>query len=590
MNPPVNGPSKGTDTLGSALLAPTAASDPINMCTPGNSAISSNSISTITAPIAVGNSSSNSSTAVGPIVNASVRPKSLDDVGQEAYSPWDMPPIIQPVTSTPDARIASGLKGFSNFNPTWPHFRSKPHPTISVPVTPISFSRPSFDMAAPSTPPRNSSYSNAEDSDNAMCTPTFGSAGSSYSRRNSAVSVMALDTPPPLSLMDLESSSSSSLPVSSFGLGVGHGSSTHGHLSRSLESSLTSGSHGYPFPPFGVRHEAPSGISRRSSRANSVSMDSRHVRKPSEDTNMSDGGNNSGSERSRRHSPAVVPFERSVRRSALFPKPKGLLKVFSQLEVFYMRFIWSMMFVIGALILNDFQRQQEEYDKQYQIHQLQHLAQLQQQHHQQQKQQGQQPPLHSHPLQATLSMPDSQEPEGPESSSYLVNSTLMSSMPSSPLQAPMVTRSKRKSSTCEERFDPYHSSHLKRRAVSPSIGPIISHRRSPSSSPARHLAGHSRSKIAALPSPSGTGSFFRHGIGPLGAVSSGSHSGIHGGALDNSSATGDDGMITSRTNSSGVLIGTTSNGSNISSNLNLQHTSRSFSELSLDIPKGHAHS
>jgi hypothetical protein len=56
---------------------------------------------------------------------------------------------------------------------------------------------------------------------------------------------------------------------------------------------------------------------RRSSRANSVSMESRHARKPSEDTNMSDGGNNSGSERSRRHSPAVVPFERSVRRSAL---------------------------------------------------------------------------------------------------------------------------------------------------------------------------------------------------------------------------------------------------------------------------------
>ncbi|KAG0037024.1 hypothetical protein BGZ82_003272 [Podila clonocystis] len=52
-------------------------------------------------------------------------------------------------------------------------------------------------------------------------------------------------------------------------------------------------------------------------------MESRHVRKPSEDTNMSDGGNNSGSERSRRHSPAVVPFERSVRRSALLAFSKS---------------------------------------------------------------------------------------------------------------------------------------------------------------------------------------------------------------------------------------------------------------------------
>jgi hypothetical protein len=66
-----------------------------------------------------------------------------------------------------------------------------------------------------------------------------------------------------------------------------------------------------------MRYDAPGCLSRRSSRANSISMESRHARKPSEDACMSDGGNNSGSERSRRHSPAVVTFERSVRRSAL---------------------------------------------------------------------------------------------------------------------------------------------------------------------------------------------------------------------------------------------------------------------------------
>ncbi|KAF9899700.1 hypothetical protein EC991_008440, partial [Linnemannia zychae] len=61
--------------------------------------------------------------------------------------------------------------------------------------------------------------------------------------------------------------------------------------------------------------------------------------------------------------------------------------------------------------------------------------------------------------------------------SYLAQYSSMVSSPSSPLLAPMTARSKRKSSTCEERFDPYHSIHLKRRAVSPSIGPLVSHRR-----------------------------------------------------------------------------------------------------------------
>lgn len=235
---------------------------------------------------------------------------------QESYSPWDMPPIIQPATSNADTRPSAGCKGFSTLNTTWPHFRSKPHPTISVPATPTTLaSRSNFDMAAPSTPP-HSSFSNPDDSDNAMVTPTFGSSNSSYSRRNSAISVMALDTPPPLSLMDLESSSGSSLSGLSFGSsGLGHG--LPGPSLRPGESVFHGNGHGYPFPLFGMRNEVTHSISRRSSRTNSVSMESRHVRKPSEDTNMSDGGNNSGSERSRRHSPAVVPFERSVRRSAL---------------------------------------------------------------------------------------------------------------------------------------------------------------------------------------------------------------------------------------------------------------------------------
>ncbi|KAF9109835.1 hypothetical protein BGX27_007135 [Mortierella sp. AM989] len=547
--------------------------------------------------------------------------KPLDDTIQETYSPWDMPPIIHPVSSNQDTRGGSGLKGFGNLNSTFPHFRSKPHPTISVPITPTSLSRPSFDMAAPSTPPRGSAYSNPEDSDNAMCTPTFGSSNSNSSRRNSAVSVMALDTPPPLSLMDLESSSSSSsLPGLSFGSGSGHSLINNGPMARSLDSGFIGG---YPFPSFGMRHDASSSFSRRSSRANSVSMESRHVRKPSEDTNMSDGGNNSGSERSRRHSPAVVPFERSVRRSALLPKPKGLLKVFSQLEeeVHHNRHEYdherettqvrkgageepsvalmetggaastrlgtSPLYPSGSIRrqsmsrlnpeqeLNDFQRQQEEYDKLYQLQQ-QHLAQFQ--HHQQQQ----------HPIQVASPMQESSELDNP---SYIAHPAPIATMPSSPLQAQIVTRSKRKSSTCEERFDPYHSSHLKRRAVSPSIGPMVSHRRSPSGSPARHLPGHSRSKIAALPSPSGTGSFFRHGHGPLGGGSTNSALSIHGSSTLESSGTTSHNMNISNRNhdNSNNINREGTSAPSVSSTVNLQHTSRSFSELSLGIPESHAH-
>ncbi|KAF9198560.1 hypothetical protein BGZ49_000592 [Haplosporangium sp. Z 27] len=539
-----------------------------------------------------------------------------------------MPPIIQPVSTSPDTRGNSGLKGFANLNSTWPHFRSKPHPTISVPIAPTSHSRPSFDMAAPSTPPRSSaSYSNTEDYDNAMCTPTFGSSNSNYSRRNSAVSVMALDTPPPLSLMDLESAAS--LSGSNFGSSLAHNSSSSAPMARSLDSGFSSG---YPFPSFGMRHDVTSSFSRRSSRANSFSMDSRHVRKASEDTNMSDGGNNSGSERSRRHSPAVVPFERSVRRSALLPKPKGLLKVFSQLEeeIHHNRHEYdherettqvrkgageesnvSLMETGGAAStrsdptqlyqgnirrqsmsrlnpeqeLNDFQRQQEEYDKLYQL-QLQHLA-LQ---HQQQQQQQQQQQSHPHPLQPISLMQDPGELDNLGCLSYITHTASVASTPSSPLQAPMISKSKRKSSTCEERFDPYHSSHLKRRAVSPSIGPMTSHRRSPSSSPARHFSGHSRSKIAALPSPSGTGSFFRHGYGSIGSGSINSTS--IGGKLESGGASGHDmslGSQSGNSDSSNSVSNGNTDMSSASSTLNLQHTSRSFSELSLGIPESHAH-
>ncbi|KAF9279611.1 hypothetical protein BGZ88_012658 [Linnemannia elongata] len=532
---------------------------------------------------------------------------------QESYSPWDMPPIIQPVSSSVESRTNTGLKGFSNTNTTWPLFRSKPHPTISVPVTPASLSRSNFDMAAPSTPPRNSAYSNADDSDNAMCTPTFGSG--SYSRRNSAISAMALDTPPPLSLMDLESSSSHS--GSSFGSTAGPGSGSQGLLIRSSEGGFSGINHGYPFPLFSMRGDISNTLSRRSSRANSVSMESRHVRKPSEDTNMSDGGNNSGSERSRRHSPAVVPYERSVRRSALLPKPKGLLKVFSQLEeeahhnrheydherettqvrkgngtesgptlmdtggVTIPRHGTPPLHLLGNMRrpstsrlnpeqeLHDFQRQQEEFDKIYQLQQLQQLSQATTHAETQ---------AHPHPLQAMLPVQEPQNMEGPVHPSYLAQYTSMASSPSSPLLAPMSTRSKRKSSTCEERFDPYHSIHLKRRAVSPSIGPLVSHRRSPSSSPARHLTGHSRSKIASLPSPSGTGSFFRHGHGSFGMVAPGMHGGIHPtGNGHGSTTTGD--SIT------GDGLPSNNSSSTISTTLNLQHTSRSFSELSLGMPK-----
>ncbi|KAF8927628.1 hypothetical protein BGZ58_010276 [Dissophora ornata] len=314
MTPAASGDPKGGDSLDNARLDPASTN--------------TTSLSTTGARPSLLGTTPDSADSNNNSTSADSR-KAIGNTAQQTYSPWDMPPIIQPVVLTSDTRIIQGLKGFSNLNSTWPHFRSKPHPTISVPVTPTALSRSAFDMAAPSTPPRSSAYSNAEDSDNAMCTPTF---GSNYSRRNSAVSVMALDTPPPLSLMDLESTSSSSLSGSSFGSGSGLGLSHHGHMSRPAEHGFSGINHSYPFPPFGMRHDATGGLSRRSSRANSVSMESRHVRKYSEDTCMSDGGNNSGSERSRRHSPAVVSFERSVRRSALLPKPKGLLKVFSQLE------------------------------------------------------------------------------------------------------------------------------------------------------------------------------------------------------------------------------------------------------------------
>ncbi|CAO3564509.1 unnamed protein product [Mortierella alpina] len=561
--------------------------------------------------------------------NSRVAPlgKRLEDAPQESYSPWDMPPIIQPVTSLAETRSSavSGLKGFSNTTTTWPHFRSKPHPTLSVPITPTTHSRSSFDMAAPSTPPRSSTYSNAEDYDNAMCTPTFES-GSSYSRRNSTVSVMALDTPPPLSLMDLESSSSQS--GSSFGSAAGVGQPAGSSLSRLNESGYGGSNHGYPFPLFGMRNDTGYGISRRSSRTNSFSMDSRHVRKPSEDTHMSDGGNQSGSERSRRHSPAVVPFERSVRRSALLPKPKGLLKVFSQLEeeVHHNRHEYdherettqvrkgteeesnvASMDTSGATTnrlteppahlagsmrrqstsrlnpdneLNNFLRHQEEYDKIYQLQQLQHHSGLQQLQH-----------THPHPLQSSTPMQDLQGLDSPTTSPFLAHGLSVASSPSSPLLAPIIARaSKRKSSTCEERFEPYHSSHLKRRAVSPSIGPMVSHRRSPSGSPARHLAGQSRSKIGPLPSPSGTGSFFRHGHGPLGV---GSTAGLGpgpvggGAALSGVGATSED-LSRSAANGSGSGNNTgvcSAQGPSMSSTLNLQHTSRSFSELSLGMPK-----
>ncbi|KAG0044939.1 hypothetical protein BGZ83_009775 [Gryganskiella cystojenkinii] len=575
-----------------------------------------------------------------------------------SYSPWDMPPIIQPVTNNnnnniatgtggasagtgpaQEHRLGSGLKGFSsNLNSTWPHFRSKPHPTISVPITPTNLSRSFFEMGTPSTPPRSSTFSAAEDSDNAMCTPTFGSNHSSGSRRNSAVSVMALDTPPPLSLMDLESSSSSSLPSgSSFGSLSGMAGSSGSGSSGGLGSLARHGSDlhqyggnnnsnlGYPFPLFGMRHDPAHGFSRRSSRTNSFSMESRHVRKPSEDTNMSDGGNNSGSERGRRHSPAVTPYDRNVGRSTLLPKPKGLLKVFSQLEeeAHHNRHEYdherettqvrkgapgdkdvTLMDTTGATAsrpetppphglrnarrpstssrlnpeqeLISFQQQQEEYDKLYRLYSSQH------------------------PLQANLPVPEPASLDTSSSSSATTNSnnnsfgsqgsqgSQVSSLPSSPLLAGTVTRSKRKPSTCEDRFDPYHSSHLKRRAVSPSIGPTRS-RRSPSSSPARgHLSSHSRSKISALPSPSGTGSFFRHGLGPGHGqglqLSNHSLSGLHGGPLSLSHPN-----LNTVGESLRDATGENSNASiGAQSALSLQHTSRSFSELSLGLPKDHS--
>ncbi|KAI8361892.1 hypothetical protein B0O80DRAFT_88782 [Mortierella sp. GBAus27b] len=611
LTPAAGGPSEGDDSQNRTLLNLASANGESMSATGAHPALLGAATNVIDSDSNTGGSSSSTNT------------KALGATTQESYSPWDMPPIIQPVASNPETRPLSGLKGFSNLGTTttWPHFRSKPHPTISVPPATVALPRSGFDAAAPSTP-RSAAFSNPEDSDNAMCTPTFGSS-SNISRRNSSVSVMALDTPPPFSLMDMESSSS--LSGSSFGSGLGSGSGAQGSMSRSMDSGFGGINHGYPFPLFSMRHDVSGGLSRRSSRANSISMESRHVRKLSEDACMSDGGNNSGSERSRRHSPAVVSFERSVRRSALLPKPKGLLKVFTQLEeeIHHNRHeydhereitqVWkdpgegpnmSTMETDGTRQgappvysrgasrrpssssrlnpeqeLDLFQRQQGgEYDKVYQVQQPQHPhgqpEQVQQQEHQAL-------PLSPLPLQMPSPMQDTHDLDGSASSSFAShNSSIAMAHPS--LQAPIVTRAKRKSSTCEERFDPYHSNQLKRRAVSPSIGPMISHRRSPSSSPARHIAGHSRSKVTALPSPSGTGTFFRHNHG-LGGSTLGSTSGTHS-AMESAGASGDEMSVSSRS-SSGTTTNGSGNGAVVSSTLNLQNTSRSFSELSLDSYK-----
>ncbi|KAF9279654.1 hypothetical protein BGZ68_007790 [Mortierella alpina] len=278
--------------------------------------------------------------------------------------------------------------------------------------------------------------------------------------------------------MDLESSSSQS--GSSFGSVAGVGAAAGGSLSRLNESVYSGNNHGYPFPLFGMRNDNGYGISRRSSRTNSFSMDSRHVRKPSEDTHMSDGGNQSGSERSRRHSPAVVPFERSVRRSALLPKPKGLLKVFSQLE-------------------EEVHHNRHEYDHERET------------------------------TQATTNRLT--EP-----------------------QAHLAGTVRRQSTS---RLNPDNELN-------------------------------SRSKIGPLPSPSGTGSFFRHGHGPLSVGSStGPGPGPlgNGVALSGAGASGED-LSRSAANGSGSNTGIGSvPGPSLSSTLNLQHTSRSFSELSLGLPK-----
>ncbi|GJJ76559.1 hypothetical protein EMPS_08918 [Entomortierella parvispora] len=545
------------------------------------------------------------STNAGGASNAAVQPHAPPTT--ESYSPWDMPPIVQPASSASgpatDQRLGTGLKGFSsNLNSTWPHFRSKPHPTISVPITPTTLSRSFFDMGAPSTPPRSSTFSTGDDSDNAMCTPTFGS-NQTGSRRNSAVSVMALDTPPPLSLMDLESSSSHS--GSGFGSSTGMSSGGIGSLARHGDHYYGSNGHGYPFPLFGMRHDTAHPFSRRSSRTNSFSMESRHARKASEDTNMSDGGNNSGSEqRGRRHSPAVTPYDRNAGRATLLPKPKGLLKVFSQLEeeAHHNRHEYDHerettqaaatrqepppLHELGitrrpstSSRLNPdqelvaFQQQQEEYDKIYRLYSSQH------------------------PLQANLPVPEPATTADSSVPSAFAShgSQLLSSLPSSPLLTATVVRSKRKPSTCEDRFDPYHSSHLKRRAVSPSIGPITRSRQSPSSSPARgHLSGQSRSRISALPSPSGSGTFFRHGLGQghaslVGGLSDSSNTTVHGGPLSlthphlsavSAGPQEDDHSVGSTNGANREPVGN-------QPLLNLQHTSRSFSELSLGLSKDH---
>lgn len=218
------------------------------------------------------------------------------------------------------------------------------------------------------------------------------------------------------------------------------------------------------------------------------------------------------------------------------------------------------------------------------MQQLQHLAQLQDQ--QQLERQHQQ--SHPHPLQATVHLEQHAIELQPGSTSFMNhhhNNVSMMSSPSSPLLAPMVTRSsKRKSSTCEERFEPYNSSHLKRRAVSPSLRPIKSHGRSPSSSPARsYLAGNPKSKQAMmgpLSSPSGHGLIFRQHGSNL-SIGSGMVQEVAGDAANQSGASGEpesNGHGESATGHS-VNHGITPR---ISSTLNLQHTSRSFSELSLN--------
>lgn len=211
------------------------------------------------------------------------------------------------------------------------------------------------------------------------------------------------------------------------------------------------------------------------------------------------------------------------------------------------------------------------------MQQIQHLSQLQEQQQPERHQQ-----THPHPLQATVHLEQHEAQPSPSFMNHHHNNASMMSSPCSPLLAPMVTRSsKRKSSTCEERFEPYNSSHLKRRAVSPSLGPIIRHGRSPSISPARSYLGHPKSKqgmMGPLSSPPGHGSIFRH---------HGSNLSIGSGIaqeVDSTNQSGTNGSEGSGHGESAAEVHSVSHGNapRISSSLNLQHTSRSFSELSLN--------